>query len=601
MCPIARVDVTRCYRVRGSLAGKFLVEPARLVFALVVLGVTIGLTPPVRAQSQAAPEAASGFARKSALATRRYVAVTANPLATKAAVDVLRRGGNAMDAALAAQMVLNVVEPQSSGIGGGGFLLYFDANAKKIYAHDGRETAPASATADRFLDVNGNPKPFREVVATGTAVGVPGLVAMLADAHRAHGRLPWAELVEPAIRLARDGFPVSPRLHALLAADRHLARGTAAAVFLDSQGLAWPVGHRLRQPDLADSLRRVAAAGQKAIRNGPLADAIVGAVKNGGGDLGHNDLERYEPRRREAACGSYRGYRICGMPPPSSGGIAVLELLGILERTPFATAPPMSAAAVHWFSEAGRLAYADRNRYLGDPDFVTIPQDELLAGDYLAERAHLIAAERSLGVAPFGNPAKVSPGGTALKAIAEAPELPATTHISIVDADGNAVALTSSIENAFGSRIMTKGFLLNNQLTDFSFVPGGANQVAPGKRPLSSMAPTLVFDPDGKLFAVLGSPGGSRIINYVARTLVALIDWKLAPDLAVTLPHFGSRNGATELEAVPETLALQGGLAARGHVIMRADMTSGLHLVVRSGHGWLGAADPRREGNAAGE
>ena len=601
MSPAVRVDSAHPLRTRATRTGRFRAGLAR--FLLVgAIGCWAANPAALLAASDAAPESATGFSQKSDFVARRHVAVTAHPLATRTAVDILEGGGSAMDAALAAQLVLNVVEPQSSGIGGGGFLLHFDAASGRIDAFDGRETAPLAARGERFLDAEGRPRDFRSVVGTGAAVGVPGLVAMLEMAHRMHGRIPWRELFQPAIRLAGDGFSVSERLHRLIAADVLLpGRKDAAAVFLDSNGRAWPAGHRLRQPALAASLHVIAERGAEALYRGELGAAVVAAVADHGGDLTPADLANYRAVRRASVCGGYRGYRICGMPPPSSGAVTLLQLLGIVERTPFAAEPPLSPGAVHWFAEAGRLAYADRDWHLGDPDFLPMPLEALLGADYLASRAALLGADRSLGEAAAGQPPpKVSPGGTAAWSPGAAPELPATTHLSIVDANGNAVALTSSIENAFGTRIMAGGFLLNNQLTDFSFAPGGANQVAPGRRPLSSMAPTFVFAPNGALYAVLGSPGGSRIINYVANTLVALIDWKLTPGEAVAMPHFGSRNGPTELEAGREPAGWTEALHVRGHWIRHAEMNSGLHLVVRTGDGWIGAADPRREGVAGG-
>jgi gamma-glutamyltranspeptidase/glutathione hydrolase len=553
------------------------------------------------AQKPAQPEAASGHVEKSALAARQFIAVTANPHATDVAVEVLRKGGSAVDAAIAAQFALNVVEPQSSGIGGGGFLLHYDAKRDSVVAYDGRETAPAKATADRFVDSDGKPRPFQEVVATGKAVGVPGLLAMLSMVHQQRGRLPWADLLAPAIRLAEQGFAISPRLHQLLQADRYLRHSPgAAAVFLTDRGEPHPVGYVLRQPALAATFRLLAKQGAVAMYRGPLADAMVLAVAASGGDLQHADLSAYRAREREAVCAPYRGYKVCGMPPPSSGGIAVLQLLGLLQRTPFQNAAPLSADAIHWFAEAGRLVFADRSRYLGDPDFVAIPTG-LLSSAYLDQRATLIAAERSMVTAQPGEPAKVGAGGAAHYVVGEAPELPATTHLSIIDAEGNAVALTSSVEDAFGSRILVDGYFLNNQLTDFSFRPDGANVVAPGKRPLSSMVPTLVFDPAGNLYAVLGSPGGPRIINYVAKTLVGLIDWQWSADRVLDAPHFGSRNGPTELERGRADPAWEPALSQRGHTVTQADMTSGVHLIVRQGRSWVGAADPRREGTAGGE
>lgn len=569
-----------------ALRGKGSLRAALFVFLWLVFG----------ARSEPQPEAATGYTERPAAAGERFAVVTANPHATEAAVVVLKAGGSAIDAAIAAQLVLNLVEPQSSGIGGGGFLLHWDAKARALSAVDGRETAPGAADPGRFAAAE-----FSEVVATGRSIGTPGLVAMLALAHGAHGKLPWDRLFEPAIRLAERGFPVSPRLHALLRDDPYLRRDASArALYYDGSGVPIAVGGMLRNPALAVSLRTLALAGPTAFYRGPLGIELVAAVRAAGSDIAMADLAAYTARWRVPVCGSYRQWRICGMPPPSSGGVAVLQLLGILERTPFAQAAPMSAEAVHWFAEAGRLAYADRARYLGDPDFVAVPMAALLAPGYLDVRRQLLQVGKSLGKAPAGEPVILPLGEDS------ALEKPATTHLSIVDAEGNAVAMTASIEDAFGSRKMAGGFLLNNQLTDFSFRPDAdgrpvANRVEPGKRPLSSMAPTMVFDGDGRLLAVLGSPGGSRIINYVAQALVALLDWELPPADAVGLPHFGSRNGPTELERGAFAETMKPRLEAMGHGVVAGDMTSGLHVIMRRNGHWVGAADPRREGRAAAE
>ncbi|MDP1732979.1 MAG: gamma-glutamyltransferase [Sulfuritalea sp.] len=530
------------------------------------------------------------------------MAVTANVYATAAASEILQLGGNALDAAIAAQWVLNLVEPQSSGIGGGGFLLHWDATQRLVSVWDGREIAPRSASADFSRRFDGSAAKFHEMLATGKAVGVPGLVAMLEAAHVRHGKLKWARLFQPAIRLAENGFAVSPRLHLLLRDDPLLRRDEGArALYYQGSGEAMPVGEILRNPEFATTLRGIAAAGAHALHEGAMADRIVTTVGQRGGTLTAKDMSDYRPRQRDAVCGPYRQWRICGMPPPSSGGIGVLQLLGLLERSRVPADDVAAPDHVHLFAEAGRLIHADRARYLADPDFVSVPQRAMLEPGYLERRARLIDHRRSMGIALPGELPQIQS-----QADDDAPELPATTHVSIVDQAGNAAALTSSIESAFGSRIQVAGFLLNNQLTDFSFTSARdglpvANRLEPGKRPLSSMAPTFVFDANGRLHAVLGSPGGGRIINYVARTLVALLDGGQDPALAVSLPHIGNRNGATEIERgrVPEALALE--LERRGHTLLRTDMTSGLHLIVRVGDTWVGAADPRREGVARGE
>ena len=570
---------------------------ARFFLALVTLA---GATE-VRAQSEQ-PEAASGYLPRPALSSSDFMVVSANAHASDAAAEILQLGGNALDAAIAAQWVLNLVEPQSSGVGGGGFLLHWDAGRGQLTAWDGREVAPRSASADFARRPDGSFAGFDELVATGKSVGVPGLVAMFEAAHQRYGKLRWERLARPAIRLAENGFAISPRLHRLLSEDRWLRQNPSAfALYYLESGDAKPVGTILRNPEFAASLHAIAVAGADALHKDDLATRIVAAVRQRGGLLTTADMQDYKPKRREAVCGPYRQWRICGMPPPSSGGITILQLLGLLESTGLPMGDPMMTDTAHVFAEAGRLAYADRARYLADPDFVTVPQRALLDSRYLNLRARSIGPRHTKGVAAPGDlPERHT------QADDNAPELPATTHISIVDREGGAVALTSSIESAFGSRIQVGGFLLNNQLTDFSFAAERdgklvANRLEPGKRPLSSMSPTMVFDAGGKLYAVLGSPGGSRIINYVAQTLVALLDGRLDPARAVASPHVGNRNGATEIErgSAADVLALE--LERRGHTIKRDDMTSGLHLILRVGDRWVGAVDPRREGVARGE
>jgi gamma-glutamyltranspeptidase/glutathione hydrolase len=419
--------------------------------------------------------------------------------------------------------------------------------------------------------------------------------------------LRWERLLRPAIRLAEQGFSISPRLHHLLEVDGFLRDDpTAKAMYYRSDGTPLPVGTRLVNASFAATLRKLAAQGPQSFYRGDLAAEIVAATNRhpkGGGDLELQDLREYRAIERTPVCGAYHRYRICGMPPPSSGGVTILQLLGILQRSDFSAVEPNSPQAMHLFAEAGRLAFADRRRYLGDPDFVAVPQNALLDADYLDRRARLISADKSLGSAEPGEPPQLHELHG--RGDDTAPELPATTHLSIVDAHGNAVAMTCSIEDAFGSRTMVGGFLLNNQLTDFSFQPDDqgrqlANQVQGGKRPLSSMAPTLVFDAQGQLYAVLGSPGGGQIINYVAQTLTALLDWRLAPDAALALPHYGSRNGPTEAEADTAAADLLPALQRLGHRVELREMNSGTHLIVRDGLGWRGAADPRREGSARG-
>jgi gamma-glutamyltranspeptidase/glutathione hydrolase len=560
------------------------------------------------APAQPAPEAPSGVAAKQSAVGTRFMVAAAHPLVVDAGYDVLRRGGTAIDAAVAMQLVLGLVEPQSSGLGGGAFILHYSAADKRVRTYDGRETAPAAAQPERFLVMFGRPMGFFEAILSGRSVGVPGTVAALELAHRNHGKVAWGELAEPAIALAERGFLLSPRLYAQLVRDRFLRRDPYAARYLfEPDGKPKAVGTVLRNAEYAAVLREVAAGGAQAFYQGGIARDIAAAVQKHPvepGDLTVADLQRYRAQEREPVCGAFRAYRVCGMPPPSSGGIAVLQMLGVLERLPKTDYAQDPLAAVHLFTEAGRLAYADRDRYIADPDFVDVPVAGLVADGYLAERAALVSPDRSMRRAPAGHPSGSVPvsrwrDGAAL-------ELAATTHLSVVDADGNAVALTSSIEFAFGNHRFVRGFLLNNQLTDFAFRPAEdgvfvANRVEGGKRPRSSMSPTMVFDADGRLVLVAGSPGGHAIINYVTRVLMATLDWKMGLQDALDAPNFGSRNGPTELERGTPVEALRARLQAMGHEVRVIDMTSGTHAIQRVGETWVGAADPRRDGIARGE
>ncbi|NMG65556.1 gamma-glutamyltransferase [Azoarcus indigens] len=550
------------------------------------------------------PEPATAAVTKVLVRAQRHMVAAAHPLAAQAGLAVLRQGGSAVDAGIAMQLVLNLVEPQSSGIGGGGFLLHWQAADRRLSVIDGRETAPAAAREDRFVP-EGRALPFRAAMNSGLSVGTPGLLRALEMAHRQHGRLPWAALFAPAVALAEEGFAVSPRLHALIAATPALAeQPSAAAYFLDGEGRPWPVGHRLRNPALAEVLRRVAAGGADAFYRGDIADDIVAAVRAHPrpGDLAAADLAGYRALQRPPLCGNYRGYRLCGPPPPTSGPLAVLQMLGMLEPQPMARLAPDSVQAVHYFAEAGRLAYADRERYVADPDFVAVPVAGLLAADYLATRAALISPRRSMGRALPGLPAgaQMAPGEDATAA------QPSTSHLVAVDGEGNALSMTTTIEAAFGSKIFVRGFLLNNQLTDFSLLPRDAegrpiaNRVQPGKRPRSAMAPMVVFRGE-QPYLLIGSPGGSAIINYVAKTLVGVLDWGLDVQQAIALPNMGSRNRQTELEHGSALVPLADGLRSLGHTVNVGDQPSGLHGILIDESGLSGGADPRREGVALGD
>ncbi len=577
-------------------------RPRILACALLLL-----MAAPATAQPLApAPEAATGKIAKATATAQRFMVAAANPLAAAAGRDILRAGGSAVDAAIAVQLVLNLVEPQSSGLGGGAFLVHWEEAARRVITLDGRETAPAAAKPDRFIGKDGKPMRFVEAVVGGRSVGVPGTPRLLEEAHRRWGKLPWPQVLAPAIKLAEDGFAISPRLNGLLSGEKNLAKDArAAAYFYEADGRAKAVGTILRNPAFAATLRALAERGAGAFYEGEIARDIVATVTGHAtnpGDMTAADLAAYRVEEREPVCGAYRVWRLCGMGPPSSGAVAVQQMLGILETRDLPRMGP-GADAAHWFSEAGRLAFADRNLYLADPAFVGIPLPGLIDRDYIRSRAGLISPERSMGRARAGEP----PNKRAqLLAPSEGIEN-GTSHISVVDAQGNAVSMTTTIEDGFGARLMTAGgFLLNNELTDFSFVPEEdgkpvANRVEPGKRPRSSMAPTLVFDAFGRLYAVVGSPGGSQIIGYVARTLVALLDWKMDPQAAVDLGNFGSRNGPTELEKGTEAEGWKAALEAKGHEIRLLEMTSGIQAIVKTPEGFVGGADGRREGVAIGD
>jgi gamma-glutamyltranspeptidase/glutathione hydrolase len=564
------------------------------------------------------PEAASGYTDKPGWATQHFAVAAAHPLATDAGYKILQAGGSAVDAAVAVQMVLTLVEPQSSGIGGGSFLLHHDGQRNTTEAFDGRETAPAAANENLFLGADGKPMAFYDGVIGGRAVGVPGTVQMLEVAHRQHGKLPWAQLLAPAIALAERGFKVSQRLHSLLVSDLHLKKDPiAAAYFYDAAGQPWPVGHLLKNPELASVLKRIAKEGSKALMTGKIAQAIVDKVRQhptNPGQLALADLAAYRAIQRQPLCHDYRAaardYRICGMPPPSSGAVAVGQILGLLSHTPAMAMSLVNglpdARWLHLYTEASRLAFADRDQYIADPDFVQPPGGSwmsLLEPRYLAERAKLISPVRMKSVAA-GTPGAVK---TSYAPMAEQPEH-GTSHISIVDANGNALAMTSTIENAFGARQMVKGFLLNNELTDFSFAPRDAegrpiaNRVEPGKRPRSSMAPTLVFDKvSGELLMSGGSPGGALIIHYTAKLLYGTLNWELDAQQAINLPNFASLNGMTLLEDQRFPAATLQSLKKTGAPVREVSLTSGLLAIQRTPSGWFGGADPRREGVVQGD
>jgi gamma-glutamyltranspeptidase / glutathione hydrolase len=574
---------------------------ACLLFAL-------GLTASVQAFAPGEqPEAATGFAQKPLVKAKKHMVVAANPLAAEAGLAVLRKGGSAIDAAIATQMVLNVVEPQSSGIGGGAFILTWDAGNKRLQSFDGRETAPAAATSELFLDADGKPLPREAAMASGLSVGTPGVLAALALAHEKYGKLPWADLFQPAITLARDGFPVSPRLaHLLAEAGPDSFAAEVRRYFFDAQGRPWPVGYKLADPALAETFAIIARDGPKAFYDGDIARDIAAAVASdprGAGKLRADDLARYRAKERQPVCVVYRSYEVCGAGPPSSGAVTVGQVLGLIAPYDLGRGP-LGSTPAHLIAETERLAFADRARYLADSDFVTIPIAGLLDANYLDQRRALIDPDRASEHVAAGNPPNTRQGAFGRDATRESV---GTSQISIVDDQGNAVAMTTSIEQAFGSRLMVRGFLLNNELTDFSFVADDeeghtvANRVEPGKRPRSSMDPTLVFASGRQLSYVLGSPGGPAIILFVVKTVVGLVDWHLDAQAAAALVNFGSTGEAFMLEPGAAWDSLADAMLALGHSVQRASMASGLHIIALTPEGLEGGADPRREGVALGD
>ena len=651
-CGMARKRVLRnaVFGVRSRLCSGLY-----MICYVVLLTATLFSLPITAYAAKAdAPESATAWQDKPAVWGKQHMLVTANPLATAAGLEMLRIGGSATDAAIAAQLVLGLVEPQSSGLGGGGMMLVFEESGQKMHAYDGRETAPESATQNLFLR-DGSPMSFDQAVVGGLSVGVPGLVRMLSLVHQRHGKLPWKRLFDPAIKLAEKGFIISPRMANLLAKETRLYDDLIARqYFYDEQGKPKAAGIRLRNPALARTLRILASRGPEAFYRGKIAQNIVATIRrhpSNPGLMQLKDLQNYQAKEREAVCGSFRQWLVCGAPPPSSGGIAVAQMLGILsQQSSLASvtdkaisaggAHPLSSSnsikqwsidQAHYFSEAGKLAFADRDRYIADSDFVPLPGGTwrtLLNPGYLAQRSMLIRSDKSMGKAQPG-----TPEDAALSLSSQTPdEALSTTHLSVVDAYGQAVSMTSSVETAFGAHIMTPdGFLLNNQLTDFSFVPERdgkliANRVQANKRPRSSMSPSIILE-NGRLKMIVGSPGGPNIINYVAKVIMATLDWGYTLPQAVRLANIGSRNENTEVESGQTPTELITALEQRGHLIKVREMNSGLHAILRMDLNtvnqstesaavkdiisldqtsfekkpsfiWQGVADPRREGIA---
>jgi gamma-glutamyltranspeptidase/glutathione hydrolase len=534
-----------------------------------------------------------------------WMVAAANPLAVEAGAEVLRAGGSAADAMVAVQAVLGLVEPQSSGLGGGAFLVWYDAESGALTTLDGRETAPLAATPTLFQDESGQPLEFFDAVVGGLSVGTPGTPRLLETAHEKWGKSDWAGLFDAAIAHAEEGFEVSPRLATLVAEDaERLQRFGATAEYFLPGGTAIAQGDTLRNPDYAEVLRAIAEGGADAFYEGSIASDIVAAVQGAEGNpgvLSEQDLSIYDVVEREAVCAAYRDYEVCGMGPPSSGALTVGQILGMLETYDLAAMGPESAEAWRLIGDASRLAFADRGRYMADSDYVPMPTQGLVDPGYLAERAALLSGDDALPEVAPGSPEWQH---AMLWGDDASIELPSTSHISIVDKDGNALSMTTTIENGFGSRLFVRGFLLNNELTDFSFATHEdgrpiANRVEPGKRPRSSMAPTIVMQGDAPAL-VIGSPGGSRIIGYVAQAIVNWADWGMNVQEALAAPHLVNRFGTFDLEAGTSAEALEAPLKEIGYETDIRDLTSGLHAI-EIGETLKGGADPRREGIALGE
>ncbi len=570
-----------------------------------------GQNPAASAPADTAPSEAGPAAEK------RWFIAAANLHAAEAGAEILRRGGSAVDAAIATQAVLGLVEPQSSGLGGGAFMIHYDPVAGTLETYDGREVAPASATPDRFLTEAGEPMNFYDAVVGGLSVGVPGAVRMLELAHDEHGKLPWGALFDSAIALSEDGFEISPRLNNLVGRIPRLKQlPAAAAYFYGEDGAPLPVGHVLKNKAYAKTLRKIAEGGAKAFYEGDIAEAIVDAV-NGApnpGGMTLADLADYRPVKRAPVCGAYRVYQICSMAPPSSGGVTTLQMMALLEPFDLAGAGAGSIEALHLIFEASRLAYADRKQYLADNEKLVeeggLSSEDVISGllnpAYLEARARLIDPDKAASEVSAGDPSAFTPNTASGKwsglGADASPEPPSTSHFVIIDGEGRVVSMTTTVEFAFGSHLMAAGMILNNQLTDFSFLPERngipvANAVAPGKRPRSSMSPVVVFDGDGDLWAALGSPGGPAIMGYVVKTLVAMIDWNMSAQEAIEQPNAVYPRGAPILEEGRYNPQIRAGLIERGHAVSERALNSGVHAVkILPDGSFDGGADPRREG-----
>ncbi|MCV6575747.1 MAG: gamma-glutamyltransferase [Cohaesibacter sp.] len=578
----------------------------KIRFISMLMAGVFGFAGAAVAQETMQPESTIAIAERSSVSAEKYMVTSANPIASQIGAEILAKGGTAIDAMVGVQIALNLVEPQSSGIGGGAFLVYWDAKTKKLTTFDGREKAPKAATPEYWFGPDGKPVKWFDAVVGGRSVGVPGTLKLMESTHKKYGKLDWASLLEPTRALAAGGFQVSQRLSGSIEkamGKRKLEQmPDTRKFFFDADGKPLREGFLLRNPEFAETLAKIQKDGSKVFYEGDIAKQIVEAVKteSNAGILTMDDMKSYDVVERPAVCVDYRGHDVCGMGPPSSGALTVGQILGILANYDLA-GMEKGADSEHLYIEAAKLAYADRGLYMADSDFVDMPEGMLDAG-YLKSRAALIDKSKTMEKAKAGTPPWKN---AALRAPDSQLERPGTSHVSIVDSMGNVVSLTTTIETGFGSRVMVGGFLLNNELTDFSRKAEKdgkpiANRVEGGKRPRSSMSPTIVMK-DGEPMLSIGSPGGSRIINYVARSIIAILDHGMDPQDAINLPHIVNRNGKTDIEQNTAAMALVPALEAKGHKVNVRDLNSGLHAVLIKDGKLIGAADPRREGMAIGE
>ncbi|MCG9575161.1 gamma-glutamyltransferase [Vibrio tubiashii] len=579
----------------------------KLKFLTTCLLATSATTWANQAADSVAPEHSSGLENKQLVTAKEWMVTAANPIATQAGADILAKGGNAIDAMVTTQLMLGLVEPQSSGIGGGAFLVYWDAKNQQLTTYDGRETAPLDATPRLFQDDNGEPLKFYDAVVGGRSVGTPGTVKLMWDTHQKYGKLAWADLIQPVVDVAKQGFEISPRLATLIEKDaERLSRfATTKAYFFNSDGSPKTAGTLLKNPEYAATLTAIAKGGAQAFYQGEIAEDIIETVQNAAGNpgvLAQKDFDAYSIKQREAVCSAYQSFDVCGMGPPSSGALTVGQILSITESFDLKAWGPDNAKSWQVIADASRLAFADRGMYMADEDFVPMPTQGLLDKEYLKQRAQLIQPGKALESVSAGSP----PWSYAQRqSMDESIELPSTSHFNVVDKQGNVVSITTTIENAFGSRLMTNGFLLNNELTDFSFRSHKegkpiANRLEPGKRPRSSMAPTIIMH-DDKPYMAIGSPGGSRIIGYVAQAIIAHTQWGMDIQQATNQPHLLNRFGTLDVEQGTSAEKFKPQLEEMGFKVNVRDLNSGLHAILLQDNQLQGAADPRREGTAIGK